>query len=129
MARSGIRALAALAAAGSLLSGCAVIQSLLPAAEVQVPGPGTLEPVQAAAVARDQAVFWVSSNGCTTRDDLTPVVSQYRGASTITLWRTGEDACDQPVPGGVEVRWTFEEMGLPPGTPVRVGNPSQLPRG
>tara|TARA_R110002124_G_scaffold27684_5_gene98641 strand:- start:125 stop:523 length:399 start_codon:yes stop_codon:yes gene_type:complete len=130
MGSTGMRTLLALAATGALLSGCANVQSLLrgtrsgPAA---VSVPGTQEPVQAAAIGQGQAVFWVGSNGCTTRDDLLPVVSQYRGAATITLWRVSEDECDKPVPGGVEVRWTFEEMGLSPGTDVRVGNSYETP--
>lgn len=125
MGPAGIRTLLTLMATGALLSGCAMVQSLLPgggASPATVSVPGTQESVQAAAIGQGQAVFWVGSNGCTTRDDLMPVVSQYRGAATITLWRVSEDQCDKPVPGGVEVRWTFEEMGLPPGTDVRVGN-------
>ena len=130
MGSTGIRTLLALTATGALLSGCAGLQSLLPgtrAVPATVSVPGTQEPVQAAAIAQGQAVFWVGSNGCTTRDDLMPVVSQYRGAATITLWRVSEDDCDAPIPGGVEVRWTFEEMGLLPGTDVRVGNSYQGP--
>ena len=131
MGSNGIRTLLALTATGILLSGCANIQSLLSggrSAPAAVSGPGTQESVQAAAIAQGQAVFWVGSNGCTTRDDLMPVVSQYRGAATITLWRVSEDDCDAPVPGGVEVRWTFEEMGLRPGTDVRVGNTYERPQ-
>ena len=130
MGSNGIRTLLALTATGALLSGCAGLQSLLTdgrAAGAAVSVPGTRESVQAAAIAQGQAVFWVGSNGCTTRDDLMPVVSQYRGAATITLWRGSEDDCDAPIPGGVEVRWTFEEMGLLPGTDVRVGNSYQGP--
>lgn len=130
MGSTGIRALLALTATGTLLAGCANIQALLAGkdpAPTAVSVPGTQESVQAAAIAQGQAVFWVGSNGCTTRDDLMPVVSQYRGAATITLWRVSEDDCDRPVPGGVEVRWTFEEMGLLPGTDVRVGNSYEQP--
>lgn len=131
MGSTGIRTLLALTAISALLTGCAGIQSLLPgtrAASHAVSVPGTQESVQAAAIAQGQAVFWVGSNGCTTRDDLMPVVSQYRGAATITLWRVSEDDCDAPIPGGVEVRWTFEEMGLPRGTDVRVGNTYEQPQ-
>tara|TARA_R110002167_G_scaffold14430_14_gene58685 strand:+ start:2118 stop:2513 length:396 start_codon:yes stop_codon:yes gene_type:complete len=129
MGPAGIRTLLALTATGALLSGCAVFKSLpgVAAAPAAVSVPGTQESVQAAAIGQGQAVFWVGSNGCTTRDDLMPVVSQYRGAATITLWRVSEDDCDKPVPGGVEVRWTFEEMGLLPGTDVRVGNTYEQP--
>ena len=130
MGSTGIRTLLALTATGALLAGCANIQALLGGADARpaaVSVPGTQESVQAAAIGQGQAVFWVGSNGCTTREDLMPVVSQYRGAATITLWRVSEDKCDEPIPGGVEVRWTFEEMGLPAGTDVRVGNTYERP--
>jgi hypothetical protein len=89
--------------------------------------PGQLEPIHAAAITRDLAVFWVSSNGCTDKSDLTPVVDQHGSASTITLRRIEQDECDTPVVDGVEVMWSFEELGLTPGSRVSVNNPYQLP--
>ncbi|RZJ42266.1 MAG: hypothetical protein EON87_14970, partial [Brevundimonas sp.] len=44
--------------------------------------PGQVEPLHAAAFTNDLAVFWVSSNGCTTKDDLRPIV-QMRGGSAV----------------------------------------------
>ena len=41
--------------------------------------PGALEPIHAAAFTKDQAVFWVSSNGCTRKEDLIPIVSLQGG--------------------------------------------------
>lgn len=90
--------------------------------------PGALEPIHAAAFANDVAVFWVSSNGCTTKDDLWPVVSQQRGDAIITLRRLDEDRCDAPSADGVELRWSFEELGLTPGVAVSVNNPYLLPQ-
>ena len=92
-------------------------------------GPGQIEAVHAAAIVQDQAVFWVSSNGCTEKADLIPVVRQEGGASVITLRRLKQDRCLQPLAEGVEMRWTFQEMGLAPGARVSVENPYQLPRG
>lgn len=89
--------------------------------------PGQIEPVHAVAIAQDQAVFWVSSNGCTQKSDLTPVVRRARDASVITLRRIREDRCLEPVAQGVEMRWSFQEMGLAPGARVSVENPYQLP--
>lgn len=89
--------------------------------------PGQLEPIHAAAITKDLAVFWVSSNGCTEKSDLTPVVDRVGDGSTITLRRIDEDQCDTPVADGVEVRWSFEELGLAPGSRVSVNNPYQLP--
>lgn len=89
--------------------------------------PGLLEPVHAAAVVEDQAIFWVSSNGCTAKSDLTPVVRRDRAASVITLRRLREDRCQTPAANGVEVRWTFQELGLQPGARVSIDNPYQMP--
>ena len=122
-----IRLLALIAVAALATSGCAVFQR--DAAVRTVAMPGQLEPIHAAAIMRDLAVFWVSSNGCTDKSDLTPVVDQRGSASTITLRRIEQDECDTPVVDGVEVIWSFEELGLTPGSRVSVNNPYQLPPG
>ena len=88
---------------------------------------GQIEPIHAAAIAGGLAVFWVSSNGCTEKDDLTPVVDRAGDGSTITLRRIDEDRCDRPMADGVEIIWSFEELGLAPGSRVRVNNPYQMP--
>ena len=112
-------------------SGCALIDRWTgrePATTV-AEGPGQIEAVHAAAIVQDQAVFWVSSNGCTEKSDLLPVIRREGGASVITLRRVKEDRCLQPLEQGVEMRWSFQEMGLAPGSRVSVENPYQLPRG
>lgn len=91
--------------------------------------PGQIEPVHAAAIAQNEAVFWVSSNGCTAKDDLTPIVRRAGDGSVISVRRIKEDRCHNPRPEGVEVRWTFQEMGLEPGARVSVENPYQMPQG
>ena len=63
--------------------------------------PGQIEPVHAAAIVHDQAVFRVSSNGCTRKADLTPVVRRAGDASVITLRRLKEDRCLEPIAQGV----------------------------
>ena len=116
------------------LPGCALVDrftdrfSTTEVAEA-VDSPGQIEPVHAAAIVQDQAVFWVSSNGCTQKADLTPVVRRAGDASVITLRRLKEDRCLEPRAQGVEMRWSFQEMGLEPGSRVSVENPFQLPRG
>ena len=45
-----------------------------------------------------------------------------------TLRRLKEDRCLEPRDQGVEMRWTFQEMGLAPGTRVSIENPYQLSR-
>jgi hypothetical protein len=49
--------------------------------------PGALEPVHAAAFTRNEAIFWVSSNGCTRKEDLIPIVTIQGGDAVITLRR------------------------------------------
>jgi len=108
------------------VSGCALLPFGREEAVVRVM-PGQLEPIHAAAITRDLAVFWVSSNGCTEKDDLTPVIDRAGDGSTITLRRIDEDTCDQPMAEGIEIIWSFEELGLAPGSRVQVNNPYQLP--
>ena len=89
--------------------------------------PGALEPVHAAAFTRTEAIFWVSSNGCTRKEDLIPIVTIQGGDAVITLRRLDEDTCRDPEVDGVELKWSFEELGLAPGQAVSVNNPYQLP--
>lgn len=110
------------------LSGCAALKAFAPEAPpVAGPMPGELEPIKAAAVVNDLTVFWVTSNGCTRKDDLLPVVSTRGSASVVTLRRLIEDRCTRPQEDGIELRWSFEELGLKPGANVTVNNPYQLP--
>jgi len=118
--------IAAAVVAAQLLSGCALL-GWERAEVVATDMPGQLEPIHAAAVTRDLAVFWVSSNGCTGKDDLRPIISGTGDDSIITLRRISEDHCDTPLDDGVEVMWSFEELGLKPGTALSINNPYQLP--
>ncbi len=127
------RIVVALVAITSLMAGCAALPSVLPFGpdDVQVATqsmPGQLEPIHAAALVNNVAVFWVSSNGCTTKDDLTPVVETHGDASVITLRRISEDRCKTPLDDGFEVQWSYQELGLRPGATVSVNNPYQLPQ-
>lgn len=129
-----ITTLAGVFAAATALSACALVDRFTgPTATTELAeapvSPGQIEPVHAAAIVQDQAVFWVSSNGCTQKSDLTPVVRRAGDASVITLRRLKEDRCLEPRADGVEMRWSFQEMGLAPGSRVSVENPYQLPRG
>ena len=120
-----IRTLVLTAAVALTTSGCALFQRDEPTRTVAM--PGQLEPIHAAAITRDLAVFWVSSNGCTDKSDLRPIVDHIGADSTITLRRIEQDDCETPVADGVEVIWSFEELGLMPGSRVSVNNPYQLP--
>jgi len=124
-----VRTLALVAMAAAMTSACALTDPFARGDEVaQVVMPGQMEPVHAAVIAHDQALFRVTSNGCTAKADLTPIVRQVRDEAVITVRRIKEDRCQRPVAEGLEVTWTFEELGLAPGARVSVENPYQLPR-
>ncbi len=124
-----VRTLALVAMAAAMTSACALTNPFARGDEVaQVAMPGQMEPVHAAVIAHDQALFRVTSNGCTAKADLTPIVRQGRDEAVITVRRIKEDRCQRPVADGLEVTWTFEELGLAPGARVSVENPYQLPR-
>lgn len=114
-----------LLALSPLTSACAFMGDLLPE-QPAVVAEGQIEPIHAAAIAQDQAVFWVSSNGCTRKDDLAVMVRRSGNASVITLRRIKEDRCEALLPQGVEMRWSFDELGLEPGARVTVENPYQV---
>jgi glycine cleavage system pyridoxal-binding protein P len=121
-------ALAAMVAMAGVLSGCAAVQHLAGSARPSAQDlPGQVEPVHAAAIARNEAVFWVTSNGCTAKEDITPVVRETSEGPIITLRRIKEDRCRETLPEGTELRWSFEELGLAPGARLSVENPYQLP--
>ena len=110
-----------LAGLGGLLAAVAACAPLTP---VRGSGPnGKVEAIYGAAVAGDVAVVRVVSNGCTTKDDMFPDVSRGAGQAVLTVRRLRPDRCEAPDLDGVELRWTFEELGLEPGTSVHVGNP------
>ncbi len=114
-------ALCAVAAVVALLGACASTGAVSTAGM-----PGQLEPIHAAAFTRDTAVFWVSSNGCTGKDDVKPFITRLHDSAVITLRRVDEDRCTTPRAEGVQLQWTFEELGLPPGAEVTVNNPYMM---
>lgn len=115
-------------AAALVLPGCSALQQLVgPSRGAQEDLPGQIEPVHAAAIARNEAVFWVTSNGCTAKEDIMPVVRASSDGPIITLRRIKEDRCRETLPEGAEVRWSFEELGLAPGSRLSVESPYQLP--
>ncbi len=110
-----------------LVSACATGQDREAGSQSAEALPGQIEPVHAAVIAQGQAAFWVSSNGCTEKADIQPVVRQSSDGPIITLRRIKEDRCREVRPEGVEVRWSFEELGLAAGARPSVENPYQLP--
>ena len=120
-------ALAALIAA-PLMSGCVYVsahEASTPAVvSIDTSGmPGEMEPIHAAAFTADSALFQVSSNGCTDRDDIEPVVSRVDEEVVITLRRLTPDNCRAWLADGVQLEFSLEELGLETGERARINNP------
>ena len=112
--------LAAAVALTTALTGCSAVQQM--AGRFQTPRealPGQIEPVHAAAIARDEAVFWVTSNGCTAKEDITPVVRSSNDGPIITLRRIKEDRCRETGPKGPSCAGRSRSWGWPPGHALR----------
>lgn len=123
-------ALTALLALSPLMSACALLERFTgPSGPPQTAEilPGQVEPVHSAFIAHDQAVFRVTSNGCTTKADIIPVVRPSNEGPIITLRRIKEDRCAETQPEGASISWTFDELGLPSGSRLSVDNPYQMP--
>jgi hypothetical protein len=99
----GLRILAVGALAAPLLAGCVIYD-------------------REARFADGALVARVDSNGCTQASDFEVSIAD-NDPTEITLRRTKQDLCKALVPDGVELRWTYAELGLEPGTPARIVNP------
>ena len=67
----------------------------------------------------------VGSNGCTETSSFEIKIKEGDPAE-LTLTRRTPDLCKALVPEGVTVSWTYAELGLERGQPVRVLNPISL---
>lgn len=127
--RTSIGLIGAVALGALTVSGCASLPDWLSGRSPVEDGPGVVEPIRAAAVGQDTVLFWISSNGCTEKSDLVPVVRETYDGARVTLRRVRDDRCTNPEKNGVELRWSFEEMGLAPGTRLQVANPYRPAQG
>jgi hypothetical protein len=126
-----IRALIAAALTAPLLSGCVIYSNEGGERDVVVNwsdhAKPALEAVRSARISDGRLIVRVESNGCTDAThfavDLTPVDD---GVTNIALRRNAEDLCKALVPDGVEVSWTLSELGVEPGAPTRLLNPTKL---
>ncbi|RZJ28227.1 MAG: hypothetical protein EON85_09450 [Brevundimonas sp.] len=127
-----IRAVIAAALCAPLLSGCVIYANEGGEEDVVVRWSHDrvvppLEAVRSARIADGRLTVRVDSNGCTDSTrfavDVTPVED---GATNIALRRNAEDLCKALVPDGVEVSWSLDELGVEPGTPTRLLNPTKL---
>ncbi|MBD7941130.1 hypothetical protein [Brevundimonas guildfordensis] len=67
----------------------------------------------------------VGSNGCTETASF-EVKIQDGDPAELTLARRAPDLCKALAPEGVTISWTYAELGLERGQPVRVLNPISL---
>ncbi|HEY0053298.1 MAG TPA: hypothetical protein VGB49_07800 [Caulobacteraceae bacterium] len=132
MIRAGHAALIALIAL-PLLGGCVIVADGAQDRPIQFnlgepgPGAGELEAIYAAAFTDDRAVIRVSSNGCTGKDSFQAVLSRNDGQEPlVTLRRLSPDNCRALVRDGVELTWTYAELGLAPGETAQINNPFLL---
>lgn len=81
------------------------------------------EPVRGARVEDGALLVLVSSNGCTTQSDFEVSVAENR-QSEVTVRRIKEDICRSLVAvPDVELRWSYADLGIEAGAPVRIVNP------
>ena len=83
------------------------------------------ETLRAVRFADGALVARVDSNGCTSAADFAVSVAEGTPVG-ITLTRTRQDPCKAIVPEGVELRWTYGELGLTPGQAAHIVNPLRL---
>ena len=124
------RVLLLAAVAAPMLSGC-VIYARDGGEDVKVTVGSTTTTVGDAETLRSvrfengALIARVDSNGCTQASDFAVAVTDGTPVE-LTLTRASQDLCKALVPEGVELRWTYEELGVATGSAVRVINPVRL---
>jgi len=91
----------------------------------RVDGP-TSETLRAFRFEGGALIARVDSNGCTSAADF---AVELDGDAPVeaTLIRRSPDNCKALVPDGVELRWSYADLGLDAGQAVRMRNPVRLP--
>ena len=123
--RAVVKGLAVAVLAAPLLSACVIYDS--DAGEKVAVNLGRNdapvgEAIRQARFVDGALVARVDSNGCTQASDFEVAVADNNPVE-ITLRRTKQDLCRALVPNGVELRWTYADLGLDAGTPARILNP------
>ncbi|CAN5192331.1 hypothetical protein BH10PSE2_BH10PSE2_21210 [soil metagenome] len=80
----------------------------------------------AAGTAPGVVVVRVDSAGCTSAADFEVAVSDGSPVD-LTLTRKTPDQCEALLRDGVELRWTYADLGLKPGDAISIRNPVRLP--
>ena len=120
-----VKGLAAAVLAAPLLSACVIYDSTAGenvSVNVTRNDAPPAEAIREARFADGALVVRVDSNGCTQASDFEVAVADNNPVE-ITLRRTSPDLCKALAPDGVELRWSYADLGLEPGTPARIMNP------
>lgn len=123
--RGLVKGVAAAVLAAPLLSACVIYDSSAGenvSVNVSRNDAPPAEAIREARFADGALVVRVDSNGCTQASDFEVAVADNNPVE-ITLRRTKQDLCKALVPNGVELRWTYADLGLDAGTPARILNP------
>ena len=129
-----MRFLVVAALVAPLLSGCVIYANEGGDKDVVVraahSGDLVRPPLEAVRIARIQdgrLIVRADSNGCTDVSDFSvELTAAADGWTEAAVIRTDPDLCKALVPDGVEVSWSFSELGVEPGTPLRLLNPTRL---
>ena len=131
-----MRALALILAAPMMLGGCVIYASdsgetttvrTASATSVELE-PRELESVHGVRFERDQALVRVTSNGCTEKSDFSvEIVDGGAMAGEMTLVRNEADLCRALIAEGVELSWSYDELGLERGAALVLANPLVVP--
>ena len=90
--------------------------------------PRELESVHGVRFEREQALVRVTSNGCTEKSDFSvEIVDGGAMAGEMTLVRDEPDNCRALIAEGVELSWSYEELGLERGAALVLANPLVVP--
>jgi hypothetical protein len=118
-------ALPALALSGFLalgLGGCVIVDAD-DHVRADWTGGGNYGELMGAEIANNQITVRVTSNGCTTKDFIGADVDKTGdNRFAVGFYRAREDYCKAYLPEGVELSWTFAELGIPNGAAVRIRN-------
>ena len=124
---------AAAAILSPLLAGCVIYDStggdevsVRVGSQTTTAQSAPLESLRAIRFEPGAVVVRVDSNGCTQASDFAVEVVDDQTAE-LTFTRESADLCKALVPDGVELRWTYEELGLKSGETAVVQNPVRLP--
>ncbi len=70
--------------------------------------------------ANNTSTITSASNGCTSKEDYAVDVDRDDGEYGLEFDGINEDVCRAFVRDGVELTWTFQELGIPPGSRVAI---------